>query len=428
MKIYAKQVSYRDLLLDPKNPRLATSFTENDGFDITDPVACQQRIEERFGVPRVRSDVQRETDRLLSADDNSDDDEADDDFFTIKELKGSMCRIGFVGIQNIIVREHPASGQYIVLEGNRRVAAIRSVIREHEAAIVGAQGYVEDEAILNSLKTIQVMVFDTEGRDEEVVRNEISTMLGLRHYGSQLNWELLPRAKNIYDEYIKILEGQSFSYTTGKANSVAATLAIDSKEVKKLLRGYLCYKQLSQEYEVRPHHFSLILAAAETPGLQMTNHEYFEIDKQTFELGDDTPEKFDAVCEFSDRDTKGHLKIVKDPKQFRKLGQIMKDSLTAAEGSVKGMALAFFTEVIDKEISLDDAYTQLLAFKKRQKWVPELRKLLDKQEQEEERGGDISVEKYVGQGQQRKHLETLVPLVRRFMLLMEIELDKSAKL
>lgn len=419
MKIFAKQVSYTDLLLDPQNPRLATCFTENDGLDVTDPVACQSKIEERFGVPRERSDVQRETDRLLSADDNNDDEEANDDFFSIKDIKGSMLRIGFVGIQNIIVREHAGTGKYVVLEGNRRVAAIRSVIREHEAAIVGAQGYVDDQGILESLKTIQVMVFDTEGRDEEVVRNEISTMLGLRHYGSQLNWELLPRAKNIYDEYLKILQGQEFSYTTGKANSVAATLAIDSKEVKKLLRGYLCYKQLAGEYDVRPHHFSLILAGAETPGLQIRNHEFFEIDKSTFCLGDDTPEKFDAVCEFTDRDIKDYPKIVGDPKQFRKLGQIMKDSLTASEESVRGQALAFFTEVIDKERSLEDAYTELLAFKKRQKWVPELRKLLDKQVQDEEKGGDLSLEKYVGQGQQRKHLDTLTPLVKRFMLLMD---------
>ena len=86
---------------------------------------------------------------------------------------------------------------------------------------------------------------------------------------------------------------------------------------------------------------------------------------------------------------------------------------------MRGQALAFFTEVIDKERSLEDAYTELLAFKKRQKWVPELRKLLDKQVQDEEKGGDLSLEKYVGQGQQRKHLDTLTPLVKRFMLLMD---------
>ena len=99
----------------------------------------------------------------------------------------------------------------------------------------------------------------------------------------------------------------------------------------------------------------------------------------------------------------------------------MKDSVVSPEDSVRGMANGFFSEVVAGETSLEDAYTQLLAFKKRQKWVPELRKLLEKQEQDEEIDGDLAVAKYIGKGQQRKYLESLVPLVRRFKLLISSE-------
>ena len=146
----------------------------------------------------------------------------------------------------------------------------------------------------------------------------------------------------------------------------------------------------------------------------------FEIDKDTLQLKGDTPEKFDAVCQFSDRDTKNCEKIINDPKQFRKLGQIMKDSVTDSELAVRGLATGFFEEIVDGEISLEDAYTQLLAFKKRQEWVPELRKLVDKQEDDEEKGGDLSLESYIGQRQQRKYLESLVVLVKRFKALIYI--------
>jgi len=260
MKLNPKEVGYSELLLDPNNPRLATCFSEYDDLDSSDPASCQYKIEERFGVPPERTDVQRETEKLVSADERSDDEESEDDFFSIKDLKDSMRRIGFVGIQNIIVREHSESGKYLVLEGNRRVAALRSVIREHEVAIIGSTSCISDESLLDSLKTIQVMVFDTEQRSEDVIENEISTMLGLRHYGSQLNWELLPRAKNIYDEYMRLLNGDSFAYTSAKANAVAATLAIKSADVKKLLRGYLCYKHhdiallARSKYEYPSHH------------------------------------------------------------------------------------------------------------------------------------------------------------------------------
>jgi len=424
MKLSEKVVSYTDLLLDPRNPRLATCFSELDVFDNSDPVACQQAIEERFKVP-PHSDVQRETAKLVSADDNSDDEESEDDFFSVKDIKDSMSLIGFVGIQNIIVREHPGTGKYIVLEGNRRVAAIRSVIREHDAAIVNGKGYIGDESILDSLKTIQVMIFDTEGRSEDVIRDEVSTMLGLRHFGSQLKWKTLPRAKNIYDEYMRLLNGESFSWTSPNGIAVASTLAIKAAEVKKLLMGFLVYKQLCREFDVQPHHFSVILAGAVTPGLQLNGHEYFEIDKKTFELGDDTPERFDVLCQFGDRDAKDFEKIIKDPKQFKKLGQIMKDSVTASTNdNVRGMATAFFAEVVERETSLDDAYTRLLAFKKRQKWVPELRKLLEKQEMDEEKGGELAVVKYIGQGQQRKFLESLVQLIKKFKLLIANEPDE----
>jgi hypothetical protein len=417
MKLETKKIDSESLLLDPRNPRLATCFHEGDGLDASDPVSCQPKIEERFKVPAIRTDDQRETERLLSTDQGSDDNESDDDFFSVKDLVDSIRRIGFVRIQNIIVRPHEESGKYIVLEGNRRVAAIRTVLREHEAAIVGQAAYIDDEVILNSLKTIEVMVFDIQGRGEDVVRDEISKMLGLRHYGSQLNWELLPRAKNIFDEYMRLSDGKEFSYNSSKAGEVAATLAIKRDEVKKLLRGYLCYRQLARDHEVKPHHFSLVLSATEASGLSLTGREYFEIDQNTFELLNDTPEKIDNVCEFSERDTKDYEKIIKDPKQFRKLGQLYKDSFASAEDSIRGMATSYFAEVVNREMSLDDAHTQLLAFKKRQKWVPELRKLVSKQEEDEEAGGELAFNKFIGQGQQLKYFEDLSSIIKRFKVL-----------
>lgn len=421
MRLNAKEVSYSDLLLDPKNPRLATCFTNSDVLDREDPAACQAMIEQEFNVSPEHPDDPRVTEKLLSDDKKNDEEESVDDFFSVKDLVGSMRRIGFVGIQNIIVREHLDSTKYVVLEGNRRVAAIKSVIRRHETAIVGASDYIEDGAILDSLKTIRVMVFDTKGRSENEIQKEISTMLGLRHYGSQLNWELLPRAKNIYDEYMRVLDGADFSHSSANAKKVAATLAIESNEVKKLLRGYLCYKHLlTAGIDVKSHHFSLVLAVAEAGGLQQPGNEYLEIDRTTFELGGDTPERFDDICQFAERDTTGFEKILKDPKQCRKLGQIKKDSLTAPEESVRGMATGFFDEVVERRLSLDDAYTQLLAFKKRQKWVPELRKLLDKQGKEEELAGDLSVKNFIGQGQQLKFLESLKRLVRRLKAMQDL--------
>ena len=139
-------VSSDQLLLDPNNPRLARNF----GFDGNIPIGkcaeLQSDIEKLFNVP-VEKTAQEETDELL----NDDDELQSDDFFAIDELKESIRNIGFVVIQNIVVRSVPNSDKYIVIEGNRRVASIKAVLREHQKALPGdVKWRIEDESILKS--------------------------------------------------------------------------------------------------------------------------------------------------------------------------------------------------------------------------------------------------------------------------------------
>jgi hypothetical protein len=400
-------VKPEQLYLDPNNPRLARNF----GFDGNVPMdrceELQSSIEKQFGLPTEKT-PQEETDELLS----DEDDVFPDDFFAIDELKDSIRNIGFVGIQNIVVCEIPGSNKYIVVEGNRRVASIKSVLREHKQALPGdTNRRIEDENILKSLNEIQVMVFATDGLTDEEIRQNISTMLGLRHYGSRLNWELLPRAKNIYDEFMKGING-SFEYDPKRASVVAETIAKPVSEVRKLIRGYVCYRQLAELYQVRPHHFSLILAAVENSNL--TAFGFFEIDAATYLLSGDSADNMQQVCQFSARDKPDFEKIIKDPKQFKKLGTIKKDSSFNSENAVKDYADGLFLEVLEQERSLDDAYTDLSAFKKRLKWVQALSKLLDKQESNE----SLLPTTFLGAGNELMLHSELVTLVRKFQRIM----------
>jgi hypothetical protein len=420
MKISPKQVAVEDLLLDPNNPRLARSFQADDDFNPDNPVQCQPAIERLFNVPPEPGSEERANERLQSAD-STDEEESENDFFSIKKLVDSIRRVGFVGIQNIIVREDPTSGKYIVVEGNRRLAAIRSVIRDHErAASPEDSAFINDDEILRGLKTLQVMVFDTEGRSEPEVRKEIDTMLGLRHFGSQLKWELLPRAKNIYDEYMRTSQNGEFAWSVKRGTEVADTLAIDKNEVKKLLTGYLCYEQLAKLFEVKPHHFSLILAGAQTSGLTQSGHEYLEIDKRTFELSDSTLENFDRLCEFAYRDRPDFEKILDDPKQFSKLGRIKRASIEGEHETVRAIALRLFNEVVEREKPLEDAWTELVTTKKQANWIQELKKLLDKQEQDQQNGGELTVKNFLGEGSQLQYLEDLKKQLKKLKALVEL--------
>jgi hypothetical protein len=409
MKLTPISVSSNDLLLDPHNPRLVTSFQSESGNNLDDPVGCQQILERRFQVPPSTHDPESTLGRYIQ--DRNDEDQ--EEFFSIRELKDSIRNIGFVGIQNVIVRKHEASGKYVVLEGNRRIASVKAVLREHADAPIGDPRRITDAEILASLNSIEVMVFDTQGREESVIQDEISTMLGLRHYGSQLMWEPLPRAKNIYDEYMRVSSDTSFRYSSELANKVASTLAIDKAEVQAFLKAYIMYSHLARIYRVKPRHFSLVMAGVQNQNL--TTQEFFRFDRDTFEPLGDTAERFDQVCEFEDRDQNDLPKVLRDPQSFSKLGKLLRDSAIGHEDAVLRMAKGLFDEVITKQVPLEDAYTQLLAFKKRHQWVHALEKLLEKQQEESQ----LNPANFMAEGQELLLRDNLQRLVSRFLRLMD---------
>ena len=402
-----KKVAYIDLLLDPNNPRLARQFGNSERLEDNDIERVQPELEELFGIPPERGE-QQGLDRLIG-------DEAElssDDFFSIKELKASMRRIGFVGIQNIIVREINNTSKYLVIEGNRRVASIKAILREHETATLGDDNRIDDAGKRATLTDIQVMVLQSKGLDSDKIDETISKTLGLRHYGSQLKWDLLPRAKNIYDEYIKVAS-EPFEYTPENGKYVAGVMAIKTSDAKRLLRGFLCYKQLTGMYRVRPHHFSLILAAIENSHLNA--YEYFKVDGETFKLMKDTAEKLDRLCEFEERDRTDFIKIINDPKEFKKLGLILKDSKLSKSESIRNYAQGLFAEVVGKQLSLNDAYTELVGFKKRHQWVQAIKGLLKKQADD----NNLNLERFLNQGQELKLRDDLLKLTNKFLMIME---------
>ena len=368
-KLKSKKVSYEDLLLDANNPRLADDFVKVKQFTDDDIEGRQKDLERRFSDRKDKPSEQEETDHLI--------DDTTDEFFSVQDLKDSMRQIGFVKIQNVIVRPLQSSKKYVVIEGNRRIAAIKAVIKEHNAALPGAPNRIEDETILGSLESIEVMVLQVKGLSNAEVENLISMTLGMRHYGGNLKWELLPRAKNIYDEYVKQIKG-AFAYVPAKGKAIADVLAISQPEVRKLLRGFVCYRQLSEIYsKVNPRHFSLILACIENRNL--SSYGFIEIDDSTFELRPESVVKINELLEFDERDSDDYPKTVQDTKELSKFARLIKESVTNDSSTIKGKALGLSQDVLDKETPLDDAHNQFLNFVRKEKWTDELDKLLERQ-------------------------------------------------
>src|SRR5438552_2908329 len=98
------QVAIENLYLDPNNPRFA------DLQDKLQAVPVDRIVE--AGVQ------ERALKRIL------------DERFEVKQLKDSMRSIGFLTIDRLVVTSLPRAGTFLVIEGNRRLGAIKSLLED----------------------------------------------------------------------------------------------------------------------------------------------------------------------------------------------------------------------------------------------------------------------------------------------------------
>lgn len=187
-----------DLLLDPNNYRLQ----DNDIY--------QQIAENRYHLERVQSGTMSRLDGL-------------------KTLRDSIVANGFLPIERIVVApyEH-VQGKFVVIEGNRRVAALRQVRKEYDAGVEIPKEVVD---VLDAVPCVVV-----ENDDNVAYFKE--TLMGIRHVGGILEWGGYQRAKLIAD--LKDTHGIDLG-------DVAQKLALTPNEVNRRYRAYKALQQMQQD-------------------------------------------------------------------------------------------------------------------------------------------------------------------------------------
>ena len=206
------------LIFDPNNPRLVTRKEDlNDEQDFADgnlQVATSERLRDQSGKDEHR----------------------------IKQLARSIRENGWVPVDFIFVRKHAKTDQYVVLEGNRRVAAIWSITSDDNA----------DKALKQSLKEIEVMEIIDDIPDSELQR-KISYLLGVRHHGSLVKWTPFAQAHNIHERYLELAEQdwESFGWNQDTGQDIADALSIPLPVVKDRLGVYRAMRQIGSTPEVQ---------------------------------------------------------------------------------------------------------------------------------------------------------------------------------
>lgn len=240
-----KAVPFSDLYLDPNNPRLAPEDPPgySDAKALFDP-KLQVTLDERAGT-----DAQ----------------------FELEALEVAILGQGWMPIDNILVWEHPdAKGKFIVLEGNRRTAALRRLRarlekekaklermtgggKRHSKSDVESQGRrVEDlERLVDDTEKLLVVPINAANASE--LEERLPRVLAVRHITGAKQWGnyaedlwLLARYEDLFG---RAYPDQPLRWEQAVIDQVAHEASLGATKTRRKLWASSCFSHFRREYE-----------------------------------------------------------------------------------------------------------------------------------------------------------------------------------
>lgn len=210
-----KTIPLAEVFLDPNNPRFSTAqkiISENKIADKNVQQWCFENMEA----------------------------------FNITELKESIMRVGFLPIDKIVVR--PIKGEinkYVVVEGNRRITALKKLKTEYEIGEISLT-----EEILDSIVNIRAYIY--YGKETDIAW----IIQGIRHISGIKDWKPYQQAKLL----AKLVNERGV-----KIEEAGKVVGIGPTRSARLIRSYYAYEQSAADEElgeyVNEDHFSFFQEA-----------------------------------------------------------------------------------------------------------------------------------------------------------------------
>lgn len=210
-------VSIQQLMLDPNNYRLAYG---SKATTYADSEVCS---------------IQEDIERQLAKE-------------KLTDLRDSIIENGFLEVDRIVVRKLDGheNEKYLVVEGNRRTAALKSLLEDHHDGFL-----VLDDTLLKKLNSINVVLINSSNPDE--IRNYANTLMGIRHVSGPKKWTGMQSAKlicNLFDQ-------------KKTPTQIGSLLGISAIEANRRRRGFLAYSQLAIDptygSNIQNKHYTLLL-------------------------------------------------------------------------------------------------------------------------------------------------------------------------
>lgn len=284
-KLRELNLSTDDLFLDPNNPRF---------LDLTEDV--RQVPTERIAEGKVQ---EKALTRMLDA------------RYEVKQLKESVRNIGFLTVDRLVALPLPQEGKFVVVEGNRRLAAVKSLLIDDNSGEITL-----DDTIRASLRNIPVVVLDTE---DGVNREYLTRVLqGVRHVARVRDWGPYQQA-----QLIALMIDDAKEPT-----EIAEVLGLPMRRINQLRRGYYALKQMKEDTD---------FAEYASPRLFSHFDEVFKLpkvrdwlqwdDRRNLFLNESNRRTFYTLISGDEYEGQRLPPRLSDPKNVRDLGELMEDPI-----------------------------------------------------------------------------------------------------
>jgi hypothetical protein len=303
------QIDVDDLLVDPNNPR----FFDLDDWGEPFPVEMysEQSVQDEALTKLKRRKLGR-----------------------IEDLKKSIYKNGYVPAELIVVKPYEfADDKYIVIEGNRRLAAIKDILSETPLD-------EHDQELHDSLSMLPVLVYNPVGDPEIDKKNEL-ILQGIRHVAGPREWGAYQKANLI----VTLHDELSLDFDV-----IDDRIGLGPRITPRYYRAYKALQQMKANEEfgrlAGPHLFTLFEEAIRKPGIR----EWLDwsSDRHIFENARQLENFYNLIVGDPEDDQDPRIT---NPRQMRLLGDLL-----SAEKQI--LVRRFIDGQIDIEKAYSDAFPQ----------------------------------------------------------------------
>ena len=270
----------------------------------------------------------------------------------IKELRDSILRNGFLSLDRMVVRRIQESENYVIVEGNRRFAALSMLRDEIYNEAVNEEGIDEDylDRLYHDTDTIDVLIY--HGGET----HDISWLLqGIRHISGIRPWSPAQRARLVAEQIDN--KGVGFK-------SAGQTFGLSAQAVGRLYRSYKALEQMQSDDEfsskAQNDYFTLFEESIRNKAVR----DWLGWDNETFQFEDDDNLKQFYSWISPDEDHERQARRIHDPRQIKQLGLLIsreQDEL--------------LDRIDEHEISIEQAYSMTTDMEESTEWRQRLEKV-----------------------------------------------------